>query len=221
MKKEKKRELTLKQLERRNNIATKTQNIAIIIDLIGLSIIAILTIPCKDNQAIGIILLIALIHSTLWFGVNLISMKLAEKYKYKISIKEKAIRVNVIKKVAKDDNIEEFVTLKDKKIITDILSKNITKIVIDNIDESNFVTSIQLSDTTWQQNIYISIEKLISVLDENSKKEMLNHLIKDIRIGNLKEKTVEVTINGQGFCYTNTQATDDELFEMFELKEDE
>ena len=130
------------------------------------------------------------------------------------------MKIKVLKELAKECDLKKSVTVIDKEIITDILSRSIDKIVIDNIEGPNFVTSILLADNTWQSQVYIPAEKLISILDENSKKEMLDYLIKDIKMGNPEGKTTEVTISSSCFLYTNPQATDEELLGIFELKEE-
>lgn len=205
----KKRELTLKQLEERLKICDFIGNVLMIIcPLYGLFLVIISTI--KD--------LYIIIFAVLFIAMML-SFKISDKIIVCIAKKKKQIRISTIKELAKDGELKESVSIIDKEIILNILSKNIKKITIDDNGGSNFVTSIQLGNAKIQSKVYIPAEKLISILDENSKKEMLEHLVENIKIGNL-EGTTEVEIVAANFLYTNLQTTDAELLQIFDLKEE-
>lgn len=227
MKKEK-RELTLEQLNKRKKIFNSISMKSLFIALIGCIIIGIIICCFKELKEETVIQLqtVYLIYAIFWIVMAVVTNKISSIYKKKIQTSIKTMKVTAIKEKSKECDLKKSVTLKDEKIITDILSKNIVKIIADNIEGPNLVTSIQLADTTWQCQVYIPAEKLISILDENTKKEMLEYLIKDIKIRNPEGETTEVTILGYycgnpDFCYyINQKTTDEELLEMFELKEE-
>jgi len=220
--KKKKREFTLEQLNNRGKTFNSISINSLFIALIGCIIIAII-ICCFKELTEGAkipLLIVYFIYAIFWLGMSVVARKISSIYKKKIQIKSEAIKIAAIKEKSKEGSLKESVIIRDKKVVEDILSRSINKIVIDNIEGPNFVTSVQLEDTTWQSQVYIPANKLISILDEKSKKEMLDYLIKDIKIGNIAGETTEVTINSSCFLYTNPQTTDEELIEMFELKEE-
>ena len=211
-----KRELTLKKLEEMKRICEFVK--------IALGILFCLYIIYYILMAIKIpftnITNIQIIISTLLFIFIMISYKVSQKIEKCIEIKRKQIQVLVIKELAKAGELKGAVSIIDKQIITDILSRNIESIVIDSIENENFVTTIELKNAKCQQKVYISTKSLISILDENSKKEMLENIINNIKIKNLEKETTRVEISSEDFLYINLKTTDEKLLEIFELKEE-
>lgn len=214
MKKEKRR-LTLKQLENIEQIIWKLFTICGILFFVVIGIILIIIPINSVEDLIPVLLGIGLFLAI----IMMISIKILEIIRKRISTTKEQMKVRTLKQLAKEHggHIRAFVNIKDNEIITDILSKNIVKIVIDDIEGPNLVTSIKLEDNTWQTRVYIPSEKLISILDEKTKNEIIDHLITYIKLGNLDGNTTEVTMSK--FLYSNPKATDEELLKIFELKE--
>ena len=172
----------------------------------------------KENKNIGIVLSISgviILDVMIYTNLNFI-----EKIKNQIILKQKQMKLKVLKQLAKEHEgcIKDFVSLKDKNVITDVLSNNIVRITIDFIQDNNFVTTIQYADDTFRSGIRIPAKEFVSILDENSKKIMLNDSIKNIILGDSVGDIKEIVITGTTYIYKE-DISDDELLEMFELKE--
>lgn len=223
MKKEKKRELTIEQLEKRENITDKIAICSAITAMVGsiaiiaiLSIISVVTgITFSYNYVFARYALFALFC----FFICIISSKLSEAYGIKIRDKTKMYKVNTVKKMAGQENIKEKVTLKGETLQNVILSNNIDKVVFREIKvgtiipkDADCTIELYLNDGSCLQSFF-SMEDFLKLIDRATKARMLNHLIKSIKIENS-----EVTIDAENFNWKE-KVTDDELIEMFELKE--
>lgn len=230
MKKEK-RELTLKQLERKEKFFAYTlPRMLVILLFLICAFFAIISAKkwISAEKTISIYTIIALF----WVVIVLLSYKISDKIKSQIILKEKQVsdkienkiekqmKLEVLKQLAEEHggHIKAFVSLKDEKMITDILSNSIVRITIDFIQDKNFVTTIQYADDTARTGICIPAKEFVSILDENSKKIMLNDSIKNIILGNSDEDVKKIIIRSLCYYYDG-DISDDELFEMFELKE--
>lgn len=215
MKKEK-RELTLEQLEKEQRVLKKLNNVLVL--LFCIYVILIIFLKSKENENIGIVLSISgviILAVMIYTNLNFI-----EKIKNQIILKQKQKKLKVLKQLAKEHEgcIKDFVSLKDKNVITDVLSNNIVRITIDFIQDNNFVTTIQYADDTFKSGIRIPAKEFVSILDENSKKEIVDDCIKNIRLKNSDEDVQKIIIRSRCYYY-DEDITDDELMEMFELKE--
>lgn len=223
MKKEK-RELTLKQLEEKERIESKTPLILLILGagvfFILMMITIIASIFLKNNVNIIKIYLIGIYIELFLIVLLVINYWVSEKTSNQIILKQKQMNVMVLKQLAKEheDCIKNFVSLKDEKAITDILSNNIARITIEFIQDKNFVTTIQYADGTSMSGIHIPTKEFVAILDEDSKKIMLNKSIKNIILENSAGDTKKIIIESFGYDYEK-YVSDDELLEMFELKE--
>lgn len=215
MKKEK-RELTLEQLEKEQRGLKKLNNVLVL--LFCIYVILIIFLKSKENENIGIVLSISgviILAVMIYTNLNFI-----EKIKNQIILKQKQMKLKVLKQLAKEHEgcIKDFVSLKDKNVITDVLSNNIVRITIDFIQDNNFVTTIQYADDTFRSGIRIPAKEFVSILDENSKKEIVDDCIKNIRLKNSDEDVQKIIIRSRCYYY-DEDISDDELMEMFELKE--
>lgn len=215
MKKEK-RELTLEQLEKEQRGLKKLNNVLVL--LFCIYVILIIFLKSKENENIGIVLSISgviILAVMIYTNLNFI-----EKIKNQIILKQKQMKLKILKQLAKEHEgcIKDFVSLKDKNVITDILSNNIVRITIDFIQDNNFVTTIQYADDTFRSGIRIPAKEFVSILDENSKKEIVDDCIKNIRLKNSDEDVQKIIIRSRCYYY-DEDISDDELMEMFELKE--
>lgn len=215
MKKEK-RELTLEQLEKEQRVLKKLNNVLVL--LFCIYVILIIFLKSKENENIGIVLSISgviILAVMIYTNLNFI-----EKIKNQIILKQKQKKLKVLKQLAKEHEgcIKDFVSLKDKNVITDILSNNIVRITIDFIQDNNFVTTIQYADDTFRSGIRIPAKEFVSILDENSKKEIVDDCIKNIRLKNSDEDVQKIIIRSRCYYY-DEDISDNELMEMFELKE--
>ena len=223
MKKEK-RELTLEQLERKEKFEKRLPIIILILSFVvffaWIITIIIADIYFKNDANINKICSVYICIELFLAALMIISYKVGEKTKNQIILKQKQMKLKVLKQLAKEHggHIKAFVSLKDEEVITDILSKSIEKVVIDFTQDKNFVTTIQYADDTARSGICIPAKEFMSILDENIKKIMLNDSIKNIILGDSVGDIKEIVITGKTYIYKE-DISDDELLEMFELKE--
>lgn len=219
MNKEKKRELTIEQLEKRKNIANKISIYFVIVALLvilvlcTISIITGITIPeyvgmkIVSSTVIGIMVIYGII------------MKFVAKYEKEIQSKKKQSMVNKINQSICNGDINVKVFLKDEMIKKAILSNNIEKVTFREIKVGTIIPKyadckieLYLKDGSILQSFF-SMEDFLKLISRECKAIMFNHLIKSIKIENS-----EVTIDAENFTWKE-KVTDDELIEMFEIKE--
>lgn len=216
MKKEKKRELTIKQLEKRKNIANKISTyfiivaIFVILLLSTISIITGITIP--EYVAMKIVSL-AVIGICIIYGIVI---KFEAKYQKEIESKNKQ---NKVKQLNCNGDIKEKAIIKDEVIKNAILSNNIDKVVFREIKvgaiipkDADCTIELYLKDGSCLKSFF-SMKDFLKLINRATKARILNHVIKSIKIENS-----EVSIDADNFNHKE-KVTDDELNEMFELKE--
>ena len=211
MKKEK-RKLTLEQLEREKKFFERLSKILVI--LFFLMIIFIV-----KAQGSVVMTIICIVIELLLYVMILLSDKVSDKIENKI---KKQMKLEFLKQLVKEHggNIKAFVSIMDEKVITDILSKNIEKIVIDFTQDLKVgITTIYFSNDGPQSGVRILKENLIFLLNEKCKKKILNSCVESIKLTEFGENKKQIVISGPGFCYVDEKASEDELLEMFELKE--
>ena len=164
MKKEK-RELTLGQLERKEKFEKKIPLIIILLSfcvfLALIITIIIADIYFKNDANINKICSVYICIELFLAALMIISYKVGEKTKNQIILKQKQMKLKVLKQLAKE---------------------------------------------------------FVSILDENSKKEIVDDCIKNIRLKNSAEDVQKIIIRSRCYYY-DEDISDDELMEMFELKE--
>lgn len=223
MKKEKKRELTIKQLEKRENITDKIAICSAITAMVGsiaiIAILSIISVVAGITFSYYYVFKRYALFALFCFLISIISSKLSEAYGIKIRDKTKMYKVNTLKKMAGGENIKEKVTLKGETLQNAMLSNNIEKVVFKEIKvgaiipkDADCTIELYLKDGSCLQSFF-SMEDFLKLINRATKARMLNHLIKSIKIENS-----EVSIVADNFNYKE-KVTDDELNEMFELKE--
>ena len=229
MKKEK-RELTLEQLKKRRKIFDKISAILSIIALIGCVIIAFIII-LTFNELKNEILLVYPLHGIFFLGLAIISNKISLMYKEKIQISKKAMKVAAIKEKAKEGKLKKSVIIKKTDIIENILNIGIEKIVIQAISyegsriiqkDASFTASIYLKDGHCLSPILISNRKVNRLLNPKLEENILDLLITDIDLHNEVNDEIELSIIGKDefIYYEESGIKDDELLEIFDLKEE-
>lgn len=222
MKKEK-RELTLWQLETKEKIAKKVVKILVIVFEIFTVVYLVTGVICVIERFHSKTILLSGIPVLLFLLIVVsITCKVLEKIRNQITLKKDRMKLKVLKQLAKENggNIKAFVSLKDEKAITDILSKGIEKVVIDFTQYLKVgITTIYFSNDGFQSDVITSKESLISSLDEECKKKILNNCVESIELTEFGGNKKQIVISGPGFCYVDEKKSEDEMLEMFELKE--
>ena len=220
MKKEK-RELTIEQLEKKAKVAAKIVSVAVITYLFSLILIMVLFFAflVLGNTKATIYIIFGNCAIFIFVFLLIIVVREIETiYSEEICSKQRQIEIEKMKIAAKKGNLQNFVDLVDEDIIEYILSRSIEKVEIDMIDGLYFLTTIQLDDNKQQDRVYIPIKEFISIIDENSKKKMLESIIQKIELKNFRGKK-EFVIRSPEVVYVEGLEDEDELLEIFKLKE--
>ena len=220
MKKEK-RELTIEQLEKKAKVAAKIVSVAVITYLFSLILIMVLFFAflVLGNTKATIYIIFGNCAIFIFVFLLIIVVREIETiYSEEICSKQRQIEIEKMKIAAKKGNLQNFVDLVDEDIIEYILSRSIEKVEIDMIDGLYFLTTIQLDDNKQQDRVYIPIKEFISIIDENSKKKMLESIIQKIELKNSRGKK-EFVIRSPEVVYVEGLEDEDELLEIFKLKE--
>ena len=220
MKKEK-RELTIEQLEKKAKVAAKIVSVAVITYLFSLILIMVLFfafLVLGNTKATIYIIFGNCAIFIFVFLLIIVAREIETIYSEEICSKQRQIEIEKMKIAAKKGNLQNFVDLVDEDIIEYILSKSIEKVEIDMIDGLYFLTTIQLDDNKQQDRVYIPIKEFISIIDENSKKKILESIIQKIELKNSRGKK-EFVIRSSEVVYVEGLEDEDELLEIFKLKE--
>lgn len=220
MKKEK-RELTIEQLEKKAKVAAKIVSVAVITYLFSLILIMVLFFAflVLGNTKATIYIIFGNCAIFIFVFLLIIVVREIETiYSEEICSKQRQIEIEKMKIAAKKGNLQNFVDLVDEDIIEYILSRSVEKVEIDMIDGLYFLTTIQLDDNKQQDRVYIPIKEFISIIDENSKKKMLESIIQKIELKNFRGKK-EFVIRSPEVVYVEGLEDEDELLEIFKLKE--
>ena len=210
MKKEK-REYTIEQLkEMEKKIIEVSRNTIIFLFIV--SILAI-TLIKKIDWIIPVYCFFLLAS----FIVLILVREIGETLQEKILSEEKRIESERIVEKSKKVNLKNYVELDEECLINYILSRNIVNISIDKIEDKYLETTIHLIDNTSQSEVYIPISELISILDENSKNEILQKAIREIKVEK-NMNSLELSIDTQGVKISESLSSSS-LLEMLKLKE--
>ena len=220
MKKEK-RELTIEQLEKKAKVTAKIVSVAVITYLFSLILIMVLFfafLVLGNTKATIYIIFGNHVIFIFVFLLIIVARKIETICSEEICSKQRQIEIEKMKIEAKKGNLQNFVDLVDEDIIEYILSRSIEKVEIDMIDGLYFLTTIQLDDNKQQDRVYIPIKEFISIIDENSKKKILESIIQKIELKNSRGKK-EFVIRSSDVVYVEGLEDEDELLEIFKLKE--
>ena len=220
MKKEK-RELTIEQLEKKAKVAAKIVSVAVITYLFSLILIMVLFfafLVLGNTKATIYIIFGNHVIFLFVFLLIIVAREIETICSEEICSKQRQIEIEKMKIEAKKGNLQNFVDLVDEDIIEYILSRSIEKVEIDMIDGLYFLTTIQLDDNKQQDRVYIPIKEFISIIDENSKKKILESIIQKIELKNSRGKK-EFVIRSSEVVYVEGLEDEDELLEIFKLKE--
>lgn len=216
--------LTITQLEKKKRLAMLLGIVGtIVLVIIAITIVTTVKINVVNNsQYLGIVFLIISIFPIF------ISQILTEEYDKQIDLKEKEIRVKVIKKIAKEGTLKELVTLKKEDTIKNILLAGIKEVVIrKNELQSNsklekyeeYAVSIYLENGYEIGFLKLSNEKFLDLINPKIKERILELLISNITICSEEKGNIKLKITGKDFLYEESIVNDDELLDTFELKE--
>lgn len=210
MKKEK-REYTIEQLKEMEKKTIEVSRNTIIF----LFIVSILSITLIEK--IDWIIPVYFFFMVVNLFILILVREIGETLQEKILSEEKRIESERIVEKSQKVNLKNYVELVEECLITYILSRNIVNVSIDKIEDKYFETTIHLIDSTSQSEVYIPISKLISILDEKSKNEILQKAIREIKVEK-NMNNLELSIDTQGVKISESLSSSS-LLEILKLKE--
>lgn len=225
MKKGKKREVTLEELQRRERIANRIQikllKLTIVIEIGMILIGIVLALIIKDSKIVENTVVMKLFLSIV-FSMILIAIiieNIEKHLQYQIEEKLDQEKISKIKEMAKKGDLKGALIpiVTDRKAVATMLVKNI-KSVICNLEGTSLMLSFNPKKDFTIFTFELPIEEW---LKEETIELILDHYVDTIKIEDLQEGKMKVSILGEGFCYENEKVTDEDLLTMFKLKEDE
>lgn len=212
----KKKELTIEQMERRAQAIIKFIKIITCITVLYILILIALIVNMKIT---GKQLIVMYGPSILFvFIVILITDSISSRLEWEISIKKKQEKVSKIKKAIVDGK-KNSIKVINLEIIESFISRGIRNIkTIETLDDKIKVEIVLRDGSCIPANI--SKKAFNSAIESKLKDEMFEKLIKDIKIEDSEKGTMTINIipTFEGDVYT-THLTDNNLLEVFELKE--
>lgn len=225
MKKGKKREVTLEELQRRERIANRIQikllKLTIVIEIGMILIGIILALIIKDSKIVENTVVMKLFLSIV-FSMILIAIiieNIEKHLQYQIEEKLEQEKISKIKEMAKKGDLKGALIpiVTDRKAVATMLVKNIESVIC-NLEGTSLMLGFNPKKDFTIFTFELPIEEW---LKEETIELILDHYVDTIKIEDLQEGKMKVSILGEGFCYENEKVTDDDLLEMFKLKEDE
>ena len=222
MKKEKERNLTLEQLEKKRNflnrISLGSLGVVFIVTLTSVGISGIV-----DDDQRKIILPVYTIFFLALFGLLYFCLTLRDVYECRIDEIKKQKKVEKMRQLSKKGNLKDFVEIKSEKMKMDILSHGIEKIEIEDFIDKEFSVKIQLKgDKEIFMITTLSKEKLLLVLQDDEKQEILDRLIDTVEVNKIicadGNELSKLRISTYKCQYYQGGMTDSELLEMLEVK---
>lgn len=219
MKKGKKRELTLEQVETVMDISYLICISIIFFEVMKLlEFIIRLFLPKPNNSMENATILVdpiwimILIPIIVYFFSGLAYLWIRRKKNKKI------------KGILKENNANERLILKDEKIIDAIILENIEKVILKKVTTVNdSIVSIRFKNG-FCKSFYLR-KNFTEITGKSLKEQFINDLIKSIQ---LKEESYRLIIaryrliiEGEAFVFEKELFFEEDLFEMFKLKEDE
>lgn len=222
MKKEKERNLTLEQLEDKRKMFDAISRVSVVVEIFIVFISLVLASLINEEQKRRILSLYGFLILVL-FGLSYFCLKLKDGYTEKIDQIKKQKKVEEMRQLSQNGNLKDFVEIKSEKMKMDILSHVIEKIEIEDFIDKEFSVKVQLKgDKEIFMITFLSKEKLLLLLQDEEKQEILDRLIDNVEVnktfdegGNELNRLRISTIKYQ---YYQGDITDSELLEMLEVK---
>ena len=213
MKKEKERNLTLEQLEKKRNFLNRISlGSLVVVFIVTLTSVGISGIVDDDQRKI--ILPVYTIFFLALFGLLYFCLTLRDVYECRIDEIKKQKKVEKMRQLSKKGNLKDFVEIKSEKMKMDILSHGIDK---------EFSVKIQLKgDKEIFMITTLSKEKLLLLLQDEEKQEILDRLIDTVEVNKIigadGNELSKLRISTYKCQYYQGGMTDSELLEMLEVK---
>lgn len=227
MKKEKGRNLTLEQLEKRINIVKKIIQISLW-SMIIIVIAGMILVGSAFNKERYIVEELVVIVLTVSNVIICISANKKMEYLKKIDTIEKQKKADEIKKLGQTGNIKDLVYIKDPEIIMCILLQGFKAIkIVDHTEDLFFVKILLNGQDEFSMTTTISKKEFLNLLYFNllyddEKQQLLDQLVDRVEVETIQDENAERTklqiAMKKDFLYTNTNATDEELLEKLKLK---
>jgi len=215
--KKNKRTCTLKRWESFLNTIGGIMAILLVIDvflLMGYSLLfAGKTKEMLADRNFTILILAFVLILIIVIIVAILTHRLGKKY----SIEEKKSRLEVIRDCAKWGMLKESVYIKSGNIMNELLLCNIQRISVDKKDDNNMrIVAIKFSGEPKMILTTLSADKLLSMIDDDTKKKLLENLVENIELDNVTNMLTVGDVHGNSYERT---VSDEELLEIFEYKE--
>lgn len=229
MKKEK-RELTLKELEKRYTILNRMVIVASIIAfLIIFTLMPLSFADLISSEIFVLLVVIVLVLAAISIVFIVISNNIANKYNLKID----GIKLKTLNELAGDgNNLKEFVDIGDREIVEDILCIGIDKIVIRPVEskeneipkkDSKFKLSVSLKNGCTIMPVSISDDDFFKLLNSKLETEILKEVITDINLyseEDYPEDETDLIISGKSLYYER-RIREEDLLDILDLKDEE
>lgn len=215
MKKGTKREVTIKDLRSKNKLLVKT-----IIMVLIIASISTLIMTKIDPRNADFIFCIYIIFAVFILAVSLINVTRHRGTTSKISLKNKKIKTEFIKRKAKEGDVKEFLIIKDPEIIRAILSKGIKKVEVTTCIIDQWLVEIELRNGCCFST-QISGRDFIQLLNNDLQEFLMESLVDKIEIQDDQMSSTKIRIGTTIPDYNlyKEQSIEEDLLEMFDIKE--
>lgn len=152
-----------------------------------------------------------------FFGILIliVSKKVSELLEIQIQLKKQEIEIVNIKEKAKEGDLKKILYIKETAFSNAILCKNISKIEIKHVENTSLIVDIYFDEELCIKGVKISIDALLKEVNNQTKKSVATELIDSIKLGNLEDENMKLTINAGKLKYENSEVTDKNLSEWF------
>lgn len=212
MKKEKRRELTIEQLK----TMFKISKLILWICIFATAIIAVIFLRSiflrytinGQNPFLGYYLLGMCLICFSKVTSTFLEMKI-------ISLQKKQDQIVNLKEKSKEGDLKKLLYIKENAFTNSILCKNISKIEIKHIENTRLIVDICFGKELCIKDVKIPIDALLKEVNNQTKKSIATKLIDSIKLDNLEDENMKLTIEAGNLKYENEKVTNQNLFEWF------
>ncbi|MBQ2937896.1 MAG: hypothetical protein IJE05_03330 [Clostridia bacterium] len=211
--KESRRKVDVEQLKKKKRILQKIQDIEVLMLLIN---VVIVTLWGYNNTRSEIAFFIVYVGSVSIFAILIfyssILITRLDKQIFKI-------KIDKMKKTTKEENLKNYLTIKNETIQDKILSNQIKQIIFKNCGEKELKADILLGEGKLISSIAFPKEEILSLINQKEKKFILQSIIDSITIEELENEKVKISIKPKNDTAITNECYYEELLKMFEIKE--
>lgn len=207
MNKENKRDFTVKQMEKRLKVVSTIGIISLI--LVLPMIFTFISSSSSPKEILEMLTDWKFIVSLFLVVIIIIAAKITDKL-------NTMIKIRVIKDCAEYGMLKESASIKSQDMIEKLLVRSIEGLSMYKEDDNTLMAIMEFNDDIENYQLSLPVKEFLSIIDEKTKKQLLEKLVKDIQFDT---ETNELMIRSANKKLYEKVISDNDLIEFFEYRD--